>query len=192
VGLVHYRRFFAHNAWDGRILSFEEIGMLLKRFDIIVPAPFYTGPTVQTAYSQMHNLDDLTILSDILEQRCPEYLQDFHTVMNRHYIHPFNMFIAQRKTFDSYMQWVMPLLVEIDHSIDVEQYDSYNKRVIGFLAERMLNIWLLHHETDLQICQMPVFQTDLSRFRSFAKSAWHALRFQQTSDLFGVPSVFNS
>jgi exopolysaccharide biosynthesis protein len=45
-------------------------------------------------------------------------------------------------------------LFELEKRIDITQYDNYQKRVFGFIAERLFNVWLAHHQ--LKFCEIPV------------------------------------
>ena len=62
--------------------------------------------------------------------------------MNGTKLHLFNMFVMKREDFDRYMKWLFDILFELEKRIDISNYDSYQKRVFGFLSERLWNIWL--------------------------------------------------
>ena len=56
------------------------------------------------------------------------------------------MFIAKYEFFDKYFEWLFPLLFEAEKRIDISGYDAQQKRVLAFLAERLLNIYVYHHK----------------------------------------------
>jgi hypothetical protein len=41
---------------------------------------------------------------------------------------------------------LFPLLFEAEKRIDVSEYNIYQKRVLAFLAERLLNVYVYHHK----------------------------------------------
>lgn len=75
------------------------------------------------------------------------------------------MMIAKKELFDSYCEWLFPVLFEIENKIDYSRYDSYQSRVIGFLAERLLNVWI-EAQSHLKIKEVKVIHTELSRAES--------------------------
>ena len=38
---------------------------------------------------------------------------------------------------------VINILFEVENRTDISNYDSYNKRLYGFLSERLINIWVM-------------------------------------------------
>ena len=66
------------------------------------------------------------------------------------YYYAYNMFIARKTIFDEYCQWLFPILDYCE--IHCRKKDSvYQNRYIGFLAERLLTIYMLHHEKEYKI-----------------------------------------
>ena len=45
--------------------------------------------------------------------------------------------------FNAYMDWLFPLLFAVEDNIDIEAYDNHQKRVFGYISERLFNVWLL-------------------------------------------------
>ena len=74
--------------------------------------------------------------------------------MNGHKGILLNMFVMKREIFNEYCQWLFSFLIEAAEKIEVEKYDAYSKRVIGFFAERMLTVWLTMHPYKMK--ELPV------------------------------------
>ena len=68
------------------------------------------------------------------------------------------MFIMSRELMDEYCSWLFPILFELDKKIDYSRYDSYNTRMVGFVAERLINVWI--HKNRLKVKEFPVFSTE--------------------------------
>lgn len=64
--------------------------------------------------------------------------------MNQPYTHGGNMFIMKRELMNDYCEFLFTVLSEAEKKVVVSEADPYQSRVFGFLAERLLNIWLWH------------------------------------------------
>jgi len=153
-GLVHYRRYFKGSSGEKlngmKILGEDEILNYLKEYDILLPKKRrYYIETVISHYSNAHYQKDILLTRTILEQQASDYLAAFDEVMQSRSLHLFNMFIMSPKYFYAYMDWLFPILFALEERIDTESYDSYQKRVFGYIAERLFNVWLL--KNDLRI-----------------------------------------
>ncbi len=147
LGLAHYRRHFAsRNARDPwqRILSGAEAESLLEEADVLVPKKrHYVIETNYSQYAHAHYEKDLLLTRKAIEDRCPAYLPAFDTVMKQRSGHRFNMFVMRKPLFDRYCGWLFPLLFHLEEQIDTTDYSPYDRRVMGFLAERLLDVFLL-------------------------------------------------
>ena len=47
---------------------------------------------------------------------------------------------------------------ELESKTNLEGYSDYEKRIYGFIAERLLNVWILHNE--LNVFNMGVINTE--------------------------------
>jgi hypothetical protein len=153
IGLCHYRRYFTkknvlqrmlcRNRKFDIILDEDSIIELIKKYDVILPKKRnYYIETVWSHYKNAHNISDLEETRKIIAEKFPEYLMSFDQVMKGKKLHLYNMFIMKKKDFDQYCNWLFEILFELENRIDISQYDNYQKRVFGFISERLFNVWL--------------------------------------------------
>ncbi|WP_448906112.1 DUF4422 domain-containing protein [Haemophilus parahaemolyticus] len=166
VGLVHYRRYFQGNGEklkDKTILSEKEILNLLKKYDCIVPKKRnYFIESIYSHYKHAHHIRDLDLTKEIIAVDSPEYLSSFEQVMSGKQLHLYNMFIMKKVFFDKYCEWLFDVLFKLEKQINISNYDNYQKRVFGFIAERLFNVWVLHHQ--LKIKEISVMNLDGENF----------------------------
>ncbi|WAA09714.1 DUF4422 domain-containing protein [Fervidibacillus albus] len=153
IGLCHYRRYFSnkgliqrflhrHNKFE-LILTESEIRGLLKEYDVILPKKRnYYIETVWSHYKNAHYIKDLEETKKIIEEKYPEYLDSFEKVMSGRKLHLYNMFVMKKELFDEYCQWLFDLLFELEKSVEINNYNKYQKRIYGFLSERIFNVWM--------------------------------------------------
>lgn len=151
VGICHYRRYF-YNEEKTDIVSKEYIEELLNDYDIILPEPMIFKSTnkkcipenlnVLTQYQQNHFILDLLLAFNIVKEKYPDYIQAFKTAMAKKECYGFNMLIAKKTIYDDYCNWLFTILFEVEKRRKIIWEDNYQKRVFGFLSERLLNVWL--------------------------------------------------
>ena len=165
VGLCHYRRFFTSNRLSRNPKHYLTIGQaehLLKKYDIIVPEPKYTVfKTTYEFYSKYYYVKDLDIVREVISDMCPEYIDAFDQVMKQHCSYAWNMMIAKREILDSYCSWLFPIIEETEKRTDISDYDQLQSRLYGFLAERLLNVWI--NMNQMKVCEIPVVNTEENR-----------------------------
>ncbi len=151
LGLVHYRRYFTLKSRSQQkklgklacVLSQQECEELMKKYRVIVPKKRnYYIDTVYNHYSNTFDGHQLDESRDILEKRCPEYLQAFDELMKSKKAYIFNMFIMDRELVADYCNWLFPILEELENRIDTSAMTAFEKRYIGRVSERLFNVWL--------------------------------------------------
>ena len=69
-----------------------------------------------------------------------------------------NMLIMNKDLYDSYCEWLFGILFKLDNMIDYSKYDNYNSRMIGFVSERLQNVWIKKH--NLRVKEYPIYFTE--------------------------------
>ena len=156
IGICHYRRYFDLSSTksinresfirnkDIPKANISTIDKLLEIYDVILPGYLYLHDSVWDAYAIEHSLSDIKVVEETINELTPEYSKAFNYVMKeRNYYSCCNMLICKKETFDSYCKWLFSLLESVDTKIDISNYDLYQKRIFGFLSERLLNVYHL-------------------------------------------------
>lgn len=160
IGLVHYRRYFSFKKGKNlqNILDGKQIAMLLKHTDVILPKKrHYWIESSESHYRHAHHGISLDAVRLIISSKYPEYLEVFENQMSKTSSHMFNMFIMRREEFNAYSDWLFSILFEVEKLIENEvlSWDSYEKRVYGFLSERLLDVWIV--KNDIRYTEVPIF-----------------------------------
>ena len=147
IGLVHYRRHFSTGKRSGnkedRVITGKALEDGLKEADILLPNPRnYRIETNYSQYAHAHHAADLAATRDILAEKYPEYLRNWDTSMKKTTGHRFNMFVMKKDKFDVYCSWLFDILFELENRLDLSAYNQYDRRVFGFVSERLLDVWI--------------------------------------------------
>ena len=138
-----------------QIASESELLTILEKYDVILPRKRnYFIESIYSHYQHAHHVKDLNCTREIISELHPEYITSFDAIMQGRKIHIYNMFVMSSEKASEYCEWLFPILFELERRIDITQYDSYQKRVFGFIAERLFNVWLVYHQ--LTFCEIPV------------------------------------
>ena len=160
IGLCHYRRYFDfHNqgrkgfpSTSFKSSSFGSVNLtvpdsILKKVkdgEVVVAKKKNYRYTLFVDYCVCHISDDIRILHNIIRETQPESIQKafFKIVYQGNRLSHYNMFIMSRNNFDKYCAWLFPLLEEVERRTDITNYNSVQKRIYGYMGERLLNVWL--------------------------------------------------
>ena len=147
VGLAHYRRHFKGRG--GSIATGDEIRAILEGtdgnppVDIVLPKKRnYFIESTYSQYAHAHHAKDLDLTREVLSELDPESVVHFDAAMKSTRGHRFNMFVMRRALFDDYCAWIFPILEALEDRLDTTGYSQYDLRVYGFLAERLLDVWI--------------------------------------------------
>lgn len=157
IGLMHYRRYFraAHKSLivkKEKIAHSQDFQPGLNKNTIFVAKPRnYFITTIKKHYCRAHYSSDFDLLRQEILERYPKYIESFDRVMNRSYLSLYNMFVAPRTVIEPYFEWLFTILFALEKKIPYQGYDNYQKRVFGFMAERLFNVWLEKNKDQLTI-----------------------------------------
>ncbi len=166
IGLVHYRRYLAQPGLcasvpgqdrTDRILTRETAEEILGRVDAVLPRKRrYVIETIRSHYDHTHDGEHLRLVTEIIEQMCPEYLDTYQSMMQRRSAHMFNVFLMKRDPFHAYCEWLFPILEELDRRVDDTDMSEFDRRYIGRIGEILLDVWITYHQIAYE--EVPVVQ----------------------------------
>ncbi|WP_071057844.1 DUF4422 domain-containing protein [Pelistega sp. MC2] len=153
-GLAHYRRYFrplsstaeSETINKQAIASADSLVTVLDKYDIMLSKKRnYWIETVQQHYEHAHYKDDLEKLYQIIQKKYPDYVTSLEQVLKGTSLSLYNMCVIRADKFNDYCTWLFDILIDLEPQIPYQTYGNYQKRVFGFLAERLLNVWVKHN-----------------------------------------------
>ena len=137
-----------------KILSEPEVRHYLQHYDAVLPVARKLKYTVETHYRRYHDIGDLMLLKSIIQQKYPEFENAYNSVLQGKRLHANNMFILKKPLFNEFMRWWFDVLFEFEKRIDINKKLGYQERIIGFIAERLLNVWMVQKQ--LNYIELPI------------------------------------
>ena len=169
VGLCHYRRFLSKrniSINSKYFLNQQDIKKYLEsgKYDIILPKKEYVRKNIETRINIAPNRKDMSILRDCIKNIYPNYLKDYDAFMKGNGQYVANVMITKKEILNEYSKWLFDILFLVEDKMDKSDYiyDSYRKRMFGFLSERLLNVWILHNQNKYKIKEFRLVNTQLS------------------------------
>ena len=159
VGLAHYRRFLTTNKFSSsprHYIGAKRAEKLLQKYDFLATKQYRSDCTVwEHILSDVHE-GDLELLRETAAEICPDYLEAFDEVMKGKKSYLCNMFLCKKQTWDSYCAWLFSLLFALEPKVDMTGYTVQEKRLYGFLAERLFSVYVKKNG-----CNVKSFSTHL-------------------------------
>lgn len=155
VGLCHYRRFF------GIEITEDNIDKLMKGYDVMMVTPDYKLDSVYSCFARFVSGEDLTILSQVIRKRCPQYYPTLVKLCDGVKFYPYNMVICKKELYDQYAEWMFSILFECEKYIKMSPY-SNARRTIGYLAEMITQVYFIHNK--MKIMTVPFYKVEGKEF----------------------------
>ena len=174
VGFNHYRRIFN---FGNNIPNLDNI---FKNYDVILKKRNRFKLSLKKQYYKSHNGKDLNEILVIIKNKFPKYYSNALKVIKLRKFYTCNIFIMKSEDFIEYGNFVFKILNEFDkrHNLTSDKtiisYVSkvkkgkkfkieYQRRLEGFLLERISNIFYNYHFKKK-------FQIKTKSFRNFNKN----------------------
>lgn len=175
TGLMHYRRYLSfneHSTEDQHISQInadiihyngwtqEDLQKFFLNYDIATTPTYEIHPpflpelkrTAYVHYSEEHYKNDIDTTLQIIKEKFPEYYIQSLKCMNQKSTICCNISVMRRDIFNKYCEFIFNILFEVEKIITINYENSYQRRVFGFLAERLTNIFIEHiRNTDKKI-----------------------------------------
>lgn len=187
VGLCHYRRILGLTPRTGRriapLLRFEnrlgskrekslasrlaerEIRNNLEdacaRYEIVLPGPLVPDViSVYNYYALWFLESDLIETIDVIGEKYPKMRGALEEILRADRAYYCNVALMRRDLWEEYAAWLFDVLFEVERRIGdgVATRDGYQRRVYGFLSERLLNVWVRYRtgsSSSLRVGELP-------------------------------------
>ena len=151
IGLVHYRRYFTNtnkipkeeNEKFKIVLTQNDAESILENADVILPKKRnYYIEDLYSHYEHTMYVEPLDETRKIIEEKYPEYLEEFDKLHKRTSAHMFNMFIMKKEILNEYCTWLFDILFELEKRTDASKYESFHARFYGRVSELLLDVWI--------------------------------------------------
>lgn len=161
IAFVHYRRFFT---LDGKnILTGDDAEKILRDYDIIVNEcrfgyiALYDWKIMLSTRRLAEHI--INTIRKYIALRQPDYLDAYDRVNNGFGTFCYEIFVARRKVFDAYCEWLFSFIIDATEEIlsttDIASSDDPRTyRAVSFVAEHLLGVWIIKNR--LKIKTLPI------------------------------------
>lgn len=168
IGISHYRRFFSsRNSREfvvKNMVTDAQAIEALRYSDMVVALEDNFGNNQYNFLindaGQKVTTTAITLLKAMMRVYQPEYIDVFDKFMSSCALFRCNMMITRKYIFDAYCEWLfsflLPALDEFLKTVPIENLTVNQKRIFGYLAERLMNIWLL--KNNLRLKELPIME----------------------------------
>lgn len=169
-GLMHYRRLLnfkqeksgysifhditpdevARYGWDP-----ETIKNICGKYDIITAPTWNIHPvglnhmimTSYDFYAKEHYSKDMDVIIDIVKKEYPEYYFALLDSLSDRSCFFGNIAVMKSVYFHEYCSFLFGVLGKAEARIDISNYNPYQYRIWGFIAERLINCYVLYAQS---------------------------------------------
>ena len=141
IGTCHYRRFLLNR--QDLMFTKAELENLLQEYDLITTKRVILNNSYHYGFSANHNIQALDTAGEVIRDLYPEYYDTYITLVHQNETYFGNMFVTSKALFDEYCEWLFTIFAEVEKRIDLDtDEDAYHKRVLGFISEFLLLVWV--------------------------------------------------
>lgn len=160
-GLMHYRRVldFGDTYPNGETEQFvgavhlpdwmgtseDWLASNIETYDIILPRLHEMGSSVKDNYAVAHQEKDFMLAREAVAKHFPKYLETFDRTAEMNLVRLGNIAVMRDEIFNRYCNWLFTILEQVEGAnFDRSHYNGYQRRYIGFLAERLFTVFVEH------------------------------------------------
>jgi len=170
-GLFHYRRYLypdpdeklpytiSKRADEATLekLGYASFPEYISGFDLIMPKGEDMHVSVWNHYKNapFHHIEDLSLLKEIIEKDYPEYTNAMNDYFSQTLNYFGNICIMKKEIFFDYCSFLFGVLNKFDEKSDTGSYGIQDKRVDGYLGERLLGIYYTKRKSELKTAELP-------------------------------------
>ncbi len=151
VGFCQYSKIFSF------MNNVPDMDDIFSRCDVVAISISLVKYTNKELYETFHNINDLYIVGNIINNKYNKYYKDYVAMLNSRDLFAFNMFIMKKGDFLNYIDFIKNVLDDYLEAIDydIEKYilknkeiyskDGHSYAILGTLSERLTDIYIRHH-----------------------------------------------
>lgn len=138
-------------------LGYKHFAELIQQYDLIAPKSenMYVPVREHYANAPFHHRKDMELMEQIVRERHPEMGEALETYLSGTVCYFGNIYIMRREIFHDYCSWLFPILEEFDRRAETSDYSPQEQRVDGYLAERLLGIYVTFWCSELKRLNLP-------------------------------------
>lgn len=153
IGTCHYRRYLINE--QEKVLTKKEYEHLLENYDMVTTKRVILNNSYHYGFSANHNIKALDCTGEVIRDLYPEYYDTFITLVHANETYFGNMFVTSKPLFDAYCEWLFTIFAEVERRIDLDtDEDAYHKRVLGFISEFLLLVWVRVNHLSVYECKV--------------------------------------
>lgn len=153
IGTCHYRRFLINE--QEKVFTRQEYEILLKNYDIITTKRVILNNSYHFGFSANHNVAVLDMTGEVIKDLYPSYYDTFIDRVHENETYFGNMLVTSKTIYDNYCEWLFTVFEEVSKRINLDtDEDAYHKRVLGFISEFLLLVWI--QVNGLNVCECKV------------------------------------
>jgi lipopolysaccharide biosynthesis glycosyltransferase len=164
-GFFHYRRFLNFDEKRKKSVIFRDfspetirnlrwnrqaIETLCTKYDIITLPRWNVHPsglpneqmTNYEFYARDHYVSDLDLVLSVIKKRSPNVYPFVLFYIHGNKCCYGNISIMRSDFFKQYASWLFDIIFECEKSVDISSYDTYQRRIWGFIAERLCGAYV--------------------------------------------------
>ncbi len=141
IGTCHYRRFLINPL--EKVLTEAEYDLILRNYDVVTTKRVVLNNSYHYGFAANHNIRALDTAGEVIRDIYPDYYETYETLVHQNETYFGNMLVTRKDLFDEYCQWLFTIFAEVEKRIDLDtDEDAYHKRVLGFISEFLLLVWV--------------------------------------------------